>query len=492
MREVGKATFKSGKSGIFWLVSGSIGQSVIQFCVIVILARLLIPSDFGVVTVCLVLVNFVSIFSQLGVGPALIQKATLDKQDIGNSYFITLIISFIFSGLLYFFANELSSFFNNRALGEIIPVFVVVVFLSGISIVAENILLREFGFRTVSMINFLTFSIVYAPITIVLARLDYAYFSLAYGVLAQSIVRTILFIVLDRKNISIAFDFKSAKELLMFGFGHTLARIFNFSANNGDKVLVAKLFDLTTVGAYSKAFHLMKLPVAVVGNALDRVLFPIYSSLQGETAKISSSYQDIVKSIFVVTIPVSVFIFTYSSEIVFVLLGDSWSLVAEPLAIFAWALSFRLSYKASDAVVKALGAVYNRAAVQLVYLTFVILGVILGTQFGLLGVSIGVSIAILLNFVFMMRLVSLFVPISWFGLLISFVKIMLTSLIPLILISSSAQIAGIDFHPLVELIVTAAIYFGLISCFFWKLDFFKLEVRLIKRFFHRDRGGYSK
>ena len=130
---------------------------------------------------------------------------------------------------------------------------------------------------------------------------------------------------------------------------------------------------------------------------------------------------------FLLFVPLSLLLFEFSNEIVLALLGSKWSEASVPFGFLALGLSFRAGYRVSDIIARALGYVYRRALVQWVYAGCIIIAVVLGVSWGLVGVVIGVSLVIALNWVLMTWLTVKLVDISTISLLASFRPALFTS-----------------------------------------------------------------
>src|SRR5574341_1094329 len=159
-------------SGFAWTFSGTGVQVGLEMLVLVILARILTPKDFGIVSAAMVVVRLSEIFTQIGIGPAIVQRRTLDTIHLRTGFTISCISGLFLTGLISLFAPKISTFFQ---LNELIPVIQLISFgflFQGMSLVAESLLQRELQFRWLSVIRSSCYA-VYGIVGISLAFLEF-------------------------------------------------------------------------------------------------------------------------------------------------------------------------------------------------------------------------------------------------------------------------------------------------------------------------------
>jgi PST family polysaccharide transporter len=202
-------------------------------------------------------------------------------------------------------------------------------------------------------------------------------------------------------------------ELLYFGGGFTLARIFGYLASQADKLVVGRWLGAESLGLYSISSQLMTAPAVIFGQILDRVLFPTMALVQQEPARLARAYRSGVAVCALFALPASVIIAIIAPELVLVLLGRGWEGVVVPLQILALGMLFRTSYKLSDSGVRATSAVYARAWRQAVFLAAVTVGSLVGQVRGVEGVAVGAVAALTCNFLLMAHLGLRLTGLSW-------------------------------------------------------------------------------
>jgi O-antigen/teichoic acid export membrane protein len=400
-------------TGMFWVGFGRAGRATLQIVVLAVLARLLTPSDFGVVSAALVVIGFSSIFSQLGLGPALVQRPDLERRHIQVAFTSSVLFGILIGTLIWLGAPLLAAFFG---IDRLIPVLRVLAWtfpLKGLGVVSESLLQRELRFRWLANRELVSYGLGYGLVGVVLAWNGLGVWALVAANMAQAALNTGLLILLRPPSVSLRIDPAAFRELAIFGGGFTAAKIGNYAALQGDNLVVGRWLGPAALGAYGRAYQLMAMPAALFADILDTALFPAMAKVQGDSLRLTTAYRRGVSLVALIMLPASALLFVLAPEVVNVLLGPRWSDAIAPFQILALGMLFRSSYKMSDSICRATGAVYRRAWRQGVYGALVLLGAWLGQHWGLPYVALGVSFALLINFLLMAQLSLNVSGMSW-------------------------------------------------------------------------------
>lgn len=390
--------------GFAWLFAGSGFQSIIQIIIMAILARLITPEEFGVVSIALVIIGLSKIFSQLGLSVALVQRPEIDFSHIRTAFTSSLVIGVFFTFIFYFSSDFVAKFFNSDSLSLVLKLISVNFFLDSFTTVSQALIQRKMNMKLIASSDLISYSIGYGFIGIVLAYRGEGMFALVFANISQAIVKAIFLGIVQPHSYIPFWNKQAFMEMIPFGMGHTFAKVANYFAGQGDYLVVGKVLDAEALGFYSRAYQLMSAPVKLVAQSLNNVLFPAIASIQGDLGKVERVYFKSIKLVAYASLVVSVIVIVNAREIVLLLLGENWLEVILPFQILASGTIFRMSYKISDSLIRALGDVYKRAFRQLVYALCVFLFSYIGHFWGIVGVSYGVLLAIAINFLLMANL----------------------------------------------------------------------------------------
>ena len=390
--------------GIVWTSLATAMQAGSQLVALVILARFLSPRDFGVLNASLIVLGFSTIFSQLGVGPAIVQRPVLTDRHLRVAFTISLFFSLVTTAAVMLAAPLVAAFFKLPELTRVMRVIALLFVVAGGATVAESLAQRQLRFRWLAGVDVVAFATGFVIVGTSLAWLGYGAWALIDAQLTAGVLRGVILLVGQRHPKRPLLERRVLGELFYFGSGFTLARIGNYLAGQGDNLVVGRCLGAAALGLYGQAYQLMTAPAQLLGQVFDRVLFPAMAQVQLETDRLRHAYSSGVAAVAVVVLPLSVVLAVLAPEIVVVVLGPTWAGVVAPFRIFALGMIFRTSYKISDSLARATGAVFRRAWRQALYAALVVTGAWIGQRWGLAGVALGVLVAIAANFLVMAQL----------------------------------------------------------------------------------------
>lgn len=413
MSDPAQALAKLSIKGVFWTALSFGALAIAELLSLVILARLLSPEDFGLYAGALIVVRFSSVFGGLGVAPAIVQRPVIEDRHLRVGFTLTLIFSLSVAGLIWIGAPLLAETLRLPGLTPIVRACSIVFVFLGAAMVAQASAQRRLRFRWLAGVDAGAFAVGYLVVGPVLALLDFGAWALVGALITQYGVRMVVLLVGQSHPKRLLIEREAARDLLYFGGGFTVARIFNYMASQADKLVVGRWLGAGTLGVYSLISLLMTTPSVIVGNVLDRVLFPTMALVQAEQARLARAYRTGVGACALLMLPVGAVMMVLAPEVIWVLLGDGWLDGVVPLQILAAGMLFRTSYKLSDTISRATGAVYRRAWRQAVYCAAVFVGALIGQFWGLAGIAVGVVLALATNFLLMAHLSLSLTGLSW-------------------------------------------------------------------------------
>lgn len=414
---------------MFWTASSNGLNAVLKIVVLIVLARLLSPADFGIVSAALIVIGFSAIFSQLGLGPALVQRTQLEPRHISTAFAASVIIGLLLAGVIWVTAPDIARFFHMENSVDVLRALAWIFPIKGLSGVAECLVQRDLKFRWLATRDVLSYGLGYGLVGIALAWAGWGVWSLVIAQMTQTVLNTAILLAVRPPALRPLPSWRAFVELMNFGAGFTAARVANFMANQGDNLVVGRVLGPQALGIYTRAYQLMAVPTTLFGDVLDRVLFPTMAKVQNDPPRLAAAYLQAVASIALVMLPIGVVMTVLAPEVVVTLLGPKWVDVIPPFQVFAIGLLFRTSYKMSDSISRATGAVYRRAWRQAIYASLVFVGAWVGSRWGVTGVSIGVLASLLINFFLMADLSLTVAHTTWRRFIEAHVPAILTAML---------------------------------------------------------------
>lgn len=403
-------------AGFLWMITGSGIQVFLKIGVLAILARLVGPAEFGIVGMAVIAIEFSKMFTQMGVGPAIVQRKELENRHLHTGFTLSVLMGTLFGGLLFLGSPLLETFFRMPGLAEVLKVVSLIFVIDSLTLIGQALLQRNMKFKVIAGVEVISYAVGYGAVGITLGYLGYGKWALVFALLAQSVLHAALIVFIQPYPKKPFIERQAFKELLHFGGGFTLARIGNYIALQGDNLVIGRMLGPAALGIYGRAYQFMVMPATLFGTALDHALFPAMAKVQDDKPRLGKAYLTGVGFIALAGIPLCVLLVFLAPEIVLVVLGPKWTEVILPFQILACSLLFRMSYKISDSLARATGAVYQRAWRQLIYAGLVVLGSYIGQFWGLYGVAAGVAGSLICNFLLMAHLSQKLTGFNWLAL----------------------------------------------------------------------------
>ncbi len=419
--------------GMLWMSWGKAGRALLQIGVLAVLARLVSPADFGLVSAAFIFIEFAAIFAQIGMGKGIVQHPSLRSEHITVAFHTSVLLGLLLTSMTWFLAPAIADFFRIEALTPVLRVMSFSFPLRSIGIVPESLLQRELRFRWLANCELASYAFGYGCVGIALAMLGWGVWALVSAHLAQTTANTLVLLFARPVHINLRFERQAFRELLYFSGGYTLGRIANHFASEGDNFVVGRSLGPAALGLYGRAFQLMAVPADIFGGILDSVLFPTMARTQNDRQRLASAYRRGISLVSLVMLPSSVVFCLLAPEIVETILGASWTAAIAPFQFLALGLLFRTSCRMSDALSRARGFVYSRAWRQGLFAGCVIGGACICQHWGVAGVAFGVLLALCMNFFLMAQLSLKIINMSWHS--------FLGAHIPSILLACSSGVA---------------------------------------------------
>lgn len=386
-----------------WVFAGKLGSQVITLAIVMILARLLTPEDFGIVAASQVILILSQVVVRFGIGAYLIQAEALTPRIIGTAQTLMLAAALAISAVLFSFAAPIGTVINVPELVQIMPVMLASFILSAAINPSASLLSREMDFKFLARTEITSQAIGYGAVAVALAALGFGFWAIILGTFAQTVLRAVL--VFRRMPVwpSLSMTLPEITPMLRFGGGVFLAQLMSNTAQRVDNLVVTATMGPTALGYYSRAYRLMEISNSLIGSVFREALFSGFSKKRREGQQTERDATFLTGHAFAafLIVPITAVMWLLAEEIVFLLLGSHWEPTVPVLRILALGMFFRLGYKVSATFILSDGAVYRLALRNLVYAALVAIGTWIGSHWGITGVAWGVFAALSIHFVSM-------------------------------------------------------------------------------------------
>lgn len=322
-------------SGVFWGAGAQAIQQALNLGVTIILARQLLPADYGMIAMILVFTGFAQMFVGWGFSAAIIQRQDLGSQHTSSVFWISTAAALALTLAFYGAAPHIAGFYGMPALEPVARWLSLTFVFSAFSIVPEALLRKSMAFERLAKIEVLTL-LVPGGVAIYLALNGWGVWSLVVQYLAHQAMRSALMWFYSAWRLRLRCSLSAVREL--FGYGANLTG-FNFITYWGlrsDALLIGKFMDSASLGIYSRAHSLMLIPVIGGTQVISKVMFPILSSIQDDKKRVKRAYLRATRLMAFTTFPMMLGLFVVAEPFVLAALGPNWTAVAPIVQIFCF------------------------------------------------------------------------------------------------------------------------------------------------------------
>lgn len=330
MREGVKTTLDGGNlrqrtiSGITWSIIDNGYTQVITFVVGIILARLLEPSEFGLVAMIAIFVAIAHSFVDSGFSQALIRKNDCGDKDYNTVFYFNIFVSVLFYFILFFTAGLISSFFKNKSLIDIVRVLGLVVILNSFGIVHSARLTKEIDIKTQAKIAAVS-NTLSGIVAIYLAFVGFGVWSLVWRSILNNSIRVSLLWLWHKWRPRLMFSIESFREL--FGFGSKLlaSGLLDTIFQNLYYVVIGRYFSPDQLGYYTRASTFANLPSSNITAVIQRVSYPVLAKIQDNPVTLKAGYKNLIKNTMFVTFVLMLVLAAIARPLIVTLIGEKWS-----------------------------------------------------------------------------------------------------------------------------------------------------------------------
>ena len=374
-------------------LTGQGAKLVINLLSTAILARLLRPQDFGLVAMVTSITAFVSMFRDLGLSAATVQKLHVTHAQISSLFWINVALSVATTAVVIALAPVIAWFYHEPRLFHVTLILSLSFVISGLTVQHQALLRRQMQFKSLAIRDVVAM-LCGVVSGIVLACLGFGYWSLVAVPVAANIGNCVLLWSICRWRPGPFQRGTGARDMLAFGGNLTASNIINYFSRNFDNILIGRVIGAAPLGIYSKAYGLLMLPITQINLPMAAVMLPGLSRLQKEPQEYARLFMNTVRVISFLTLPAVVFSFFFAHDVVLVLLGERWLSVVPVFRLLGPAALFSAIAFVPGWLCQSLGRPRRQLHYALISAPVCVLGFLVGIKWGIAGVAASYSITL--------------------------------------------------------------------------------------------------
>lgn len=312
-------------SGAKWSGVSTAVTNTLQFITLAILARLLSPSDFGLMGMVIVVIGFARLFADMGISNAIIYRQDATREQLSSLYWIN-----ILSGVVIFFVVNgampiIKAFYHEPRISKLILISSITFLITPFGQQFQILLQKELKFDYLAKIEIIR-SFTNSMVAITLAILGFGVFSLIWGQLAGNTTGVLLLIRWGWNNWKPSFHFsqKGLKGYIRFGLYQMGEKAVNYFNSNLDYLLIGSMLGAEPLGYYTLAYNLVLRPLQKINPVITNVAFPVFSKIQNDIERLKRGYLKILQLLSTVNFPLMAGLAVVAPVAVPVIFGEQW------------------------------------------------------------------------------------------------------------------------------------------------------------------------
>ncbi len=327
---------------------------VASFAIQILLARILCPDDYGVLSIVLVFINLANVFTTSGYGNALIQKKNSDVYDFSTIFLFTLFLSLILSAGLFFASPLIGQFYSNDQLDWLIKASIILLPLSSIMSIQEAYLKIQMEIKKIFYIN--VFSLLSSwTVGLILAYNGFGVWSLLIHQILYKLVAVILYFIFSKMKIVFYFSFERLKSLLSFGSKLLFASLIVNIYEEVRGLIVAKKYSTEQLGFFNRGKQFPMTIVNSINSSIQGVMYTVFSKKQDDIDDVRQCYKKVIQCSSFIVFPICFGLACTSKNVVLLLLTSKWLPCTPFLIMFCFYYIFWPIRETSQQVMSSLG-----------------------------------------------------------------------------------------------------------------------------------------
>lgn len=374
--------------GLAWTGVAKWGAQLLRWLASLVIARLLLPSDYGLVGMALLYIDLVQLINQFGLSSAIVQNRELDQDHVARLGGLGVLIAVALFGVSCVLAVPVARFFGEPAVSDVIIALSAKLIVDSLGMVPRALLARDLRFGVLAWTEAAS-AVAMSAMTLVCAYLGLGYWSLVIGVIGGALLTLGMSIVVRPHRLAIPRRWSELRGSVRFGRDVLLASLAWYEFSNADFVIVGRVFDKMSLGLYAFAWNVASVPVEKIAALVGGVTPGVFSAVQRDLPAFRRYFLSITEALATCTMPLAVGLTIVAADFVQVVVGEKWAGAVFPLRVLALLGALRSLTALPTQVMVATGNPHLARRCSLIAGVVLPICFLIGTRWGLAGVAVG-------------------------------------------------------------------------------------------------------
>lgn len=397
--------------GGFYLTIVNVMSQLLAIVVNIVLARLLLPEDFGLVALTMTFIGFIVLFTNMGFGSSIIHEDEINQNQLSSIYWLNYGLS-ILSFLVIISTSKLAAnFYDEQRLTSIVYVAALNIIITPLFTVHYKLLEKELDFKNISKIN-LWGVLIGSLSAIIGAFVGLGVYALVLQTLVSSIVRLFFIFRVKKWKPNLYFNFNEIKSMVWYSLRFKASNMAMYFERNVDYLILGKFFTSVVLGYYAFAYNIMYTPVKRISYIFSEVLFPSFSAIKNDKSKIINGYYKSLQLIAMISFPIMTIVAFNAELIIQTVFGSKWDGAIPIVRILSFAGAIQSISQFGGVIFSSIGKPEIRLYVSIGRTILTILAIVIGVQYGMLWVAYLLVVSKIVSFVMFLFVLNNYISLS--------------------------------------------------------------------------------
>lgn len=398
--------------GVAFTGASSIINIIISFITLTVLARLLSPSDFGIMGMLTVVIGFITVVADLGLGSAVIRDQNVTHEQLSTLFFLNIIVGFILLGVTFFSSDIIAHFFKSSELSIYLKVISISFIIISLGQIFRTVLTKYMNFKALAKVEVLG-TIFYGVSSILLAWNGFGLWSLIVGFVIRQIVEMVLLWIFTKFKPKLFFSLVGIKGLLKFGVFVFGERVINYFSSNLDYIIIGRFFGAGPLGYYTLAYKLVIFPAMKISPVFSKVFFPAFSTIKNDNKKMRIGYLKEIYYISILIFPILLGLSVLAPEFILTIYGTKWISAVSVVQILCLVGLLKSIGGPVGNIFYSKGRSDISFKFNIFYILTLTIAIIIGVKWGINGVAFSILVLMIPSFIVSQFLVNRLIKLSF-------------------------------------------------------------------------------
>ncbi len=385
-------------TGFKWSFIDNVGKLGGQFVVGIILTRLLTPADFGLVGMITIFIVIGQALTNSGFGQALIQKKDADEVDFSTVFYFNIFSSIAIYLVIFASTPLIARFFHEPKLIPLVKVICLVFIVNAFGLIQSVHLEKKLEFKAPSIIGIISVFLA-GVISIIMAFKGFGVWALVANTVLRGFFNSVLYWKISSWRPLPKFSFVSLKGLFSYGSKILVAGLVQAIFQNIYYLVIGRLFQPQRLGYYTRATQFKDMPVNTIAVVVQKVTYPVFSTIQDDDAKIIRGYTQALRMLAAVALPIMAGIFITCRPLIDIVLGEKWLPVVPYLQIMSVYSWLYVVYTINNQIVTIKGRSDYYLQIQVIDKVLIAVSIFLTYKHGITAMIYGHMVATVLSYI---------------------------------------------------------------------------------------------